>query len=370
MKKRWRWVLVIISLMVAAPLLILLLIHFTPEPPVTAMERARKAISRAEYAHARVYARKLYDEAQSLYDSGVINWQRQNRRFIYFRHYDAVADYARKSEAKAVEATENSSSTSAGMKTRIREKISKLNKLSAEIDTLFTTYPLDAEIRNRISKGKFMLKESEVLFESGDYYRAYRELTDSEYLLSASYDHASADLKNYFKAYSTWKMWIDKTLSDSKRSHDYSIIIDKFSRKCFVYLAGKKKYEFNAELGTNWAGNKRLKGDKATPEGMYRITGKFDRGRTKYYKALLLNYPNDEDRKRFLSEIENGTLPSTASIGGLIEIHGEGGKGVDWTEGCIALKDSHMDVLYKLARKGTPVTIVGSMTDLQSIMNR
>ena len=33
-----------------------------------------------------------------------------------------------------------------------------------------------------------------------------------------------------------------------------------------------------------------------------------------------------------------------AKIGGLIEIHGNGGKGIDWTEGCIALTDKEIDI--------------------------
>jgi len=370
MKKGWRWVSVIIIIIISAPLVILLLIHLTPEPPAAGMEKARKAITEAEAVNASTYSRKLYDEALALYDSAMVSWQRQNRRFIYFRNFDEVAGYAGRSESRALEAAENSSAMSTNLENRIRKKYTILNRLSAEIDTLFGTYPLNAEIRNRISRGKLLLKESEILYDNGDYFSAYRKLTDSENLLTASYEHASSDLKDYFKAYSTWKKWIDKTLNDSRSSHSYSIIIDKFSRKCLVYLRGKMKYEFNAELGSNWVGNKRLKGDKATPEGMYRIAGKFEGGKTKYYKALLLNYPNDDDRERFLSEVKNGTLPSTASIGGLIEIHGQGGKGVDWTEGCIALQDKAMDVLYRLVRKGTPVTIVGSMIDLQSILKR
>jgi L,D-peptidoglycan transpeptidase YkuD (ErfK/YbiS/YcfS/YnhG family) len=57
-------------------------------------------------------------------------------------------------------------------------------------------------------------------------------------------------------------------------------------------------------------------------------------------------------------------------IGGLIEIHGNGGKGIDWTEGCIALTDSEMDSVFKIVKVGTPVTIVGSMHDLQHVLNR
>jgi murein L,D-transpeptidase YafK len=108
----------------------------------------------------------------------------------------------------------------------------------------------------------------------------------------------------------------------------------------------------------------------ATPEGMYKITKKIEGSKTKYYKALLLNYPNDEDKENFKSEIERGSLPASARIGDLIEIHGNGGKGIDWTEGCIALTDKEMDVVYKIARVGTPVTIIGSMVELKDVVNK
>ncbi len=103
---------------------------------------------------------------------------------------------------------------------------------------------------------------------------------------------------------------------------------------------------------------------------MYKIVKKFDGGKTKYYKALLLDYPNEEDKQKFKAEIDRGSLPRSARMGGLIEIHGNGGKGIDWTEGCIALTDKEMDTVFKLTRAGTPVTIVGSMVDLKHVMNR
>jgi murein L,D-transpeptidase YafK len=252
----------------------------------------------------------------------------------------------------------------------LKGKLDSLKDLISEINELFTTYPLTSEIRSRISMGKMLLIEAEIAYKKGQYLQANRKVTDSEYLLTDSYENAAANLKNYFKSYSTWKNWVDKTINDSKKNRDYSIIIDKFSRKCFIYHNGTIKYEYEAELGKNWVGDKRVNGDKATPEGMYKITKKFDGSKTKYYKALLLDYPNDEDKEKFNSEIARGSLPSSATIGSLIEIHGNGGKGIDWTEGCIALTDKEMDVVFKIAKTGTPVTIVGSMVDLQNVVNR
>ena len=63
-------------------------------------------------------------------------------------------------------------------------------------------------------------------------------------------------------------------------------------------------------------------------------------------------------------------MPASATIGSMIEIHGNGGKGVDWTDGCIALTDSDMDKVFGIAKVGTTVTIVGSMVDLKNIAKR
>jgi hypothetical protein len=300
----------------------------------------------------------------------MVNWQKENQKFFYFRDYEKVVTFAKISASKAGEAGENSKTSSSNLKINLKQKIESLTILVKELSELFDAYPLTEETRNRISRGKMLLEEADIAFEKGMYLQANRKITDSEYLLTESFKSATENLKNYFGSYSLWKKWVDLTVNESKRNNDYSLIIDKFSRKCYVYFNGRKKYEFDAELGKNWVGDKRVKGDMATPEGMYKITKKFDGRKTKYYKALLLDYPNDEDTARFKSEIANGSLPPTAKIGGLIEIHGDGGKGIDWTEGCVALTNREMDLIYRIVKVGTPVTIVGSMVDLDNIVNR
>ena len=99
------------------------------------------------------------------------------------------------------------------------------------------------------------------------------------------------------------------------------------------------------------------------------MTKKLGSNNTKYYKALLIDYPNASDKAEFKKELARGTLPKNAKLGGMIEIHGNGGKGIDWTEGCVALSDSEMDVLFKLVKEGTPVTIVGSTLKLEQLID-
>ena len=38
---------------------------------------------------------------------------------------------------------------------------------------------------------------------------------------------------------------------------------------------------------------------------------------------------------------------------------GDGGRGKDWTRGCVALSNSDIDDLFRRVGVGTPVTIVG-----------
>ena len=114
------------------------------------------------------------------------------------------------------------------------------------------------------------------------------------------------------------------------------------------------------ELGFNWIADKVQEGDGATPEGRYRVVKRMDNLSSEYYKALLIDYPNAEDRAEFSRLRRRGELPPGARIGGLIEIHGSGGRKHDWTNGCVAVTNAEMDELFPRVTVGTPVTIIGS----------
>ena len=137
------------------------------------------------------------------------------------------------------------------------------------------------------------------------------------------------------------------------------IVVKKGQRRLFLYQQGELLKTYPVDLGTNPKGPKICQGDMKTPEGEYFIVQKKDRGQTKFYQAFLLNYPNEADKIRFDLAVKNGLLPKELGMGGLIEIHGEGvgGVGVDWTNGCIALYNRHMEELFSQVQVGTPVWI-------------
>lgn len=158
-----------------------------------------------------------------------------------------------------------------------------------------------------------------------------------------------------------WRHLADLTVRESRLRHETAIVVDKYHRRLVVYRNGRPIAAYTVELGANGLERKAYAGDRATPEGRYRIVTKKHGGATKYHKALLLDYPNAEDRERYRALSRAGEVPPGAGIGSLIEIHGEGGSGRDWTDGCIALTNQEMDELYKLVTVSTKVTIVGRL---------
>lgn len=157
-----------------------------------------------------------------------------------------------------------------------------------------------------------------------------------------------------------WREWARQGIEESRRTGRPALVVDKRAQMAVLWSRGKPARGFEVELGYNGLQRKLRSGDGATPEGLYRVVRKKDRGETKYYKALLLDYPNDEDRRRFRDAKANGEVHRSSSIGGLIEVHGEGGRGANWTDGCVAVTNEEMDYLFQKLAVGSPVVIVGS----------
>jgi hypothetical protein len=159
-----------------------------------------------------------------------------------------------------------------------------------------------------------------------------------------------------------WQRWQRETIAWSRREGRVAIVVVKDTHTMTVYVRGEAVKSYTVELGFNWIADKLQEGDGATPEGRYRVVKRMDNLSSEYYKALLIDYPNADDRAEFSRLRRRGDLPPAARIGGLIEIHGSGGRKRDWTNGCVAVTNAEMDEIFPRVTVGTPVTIIGSDT--------
>lgn len=350
-------------------LMVLLFRALVPEPPQHEVELARAAIAKARDHQSEVYSPRLFREAQNNYDSAMTVWRSENERYILFRDYENVIAFASAAQKKANEATLNTIKRSTSLKANLESEIRRIKAEMASFEKIFLSMPLPQDVKKKHARGKLLLREAEVDLQRENYVNGNLKLNEANEYISGTYNLARDNLEAYFKHYSDWQEWATSTIIESRKSGSYAIVVEKIPAVCHLYLAGKKKYTFEVEFGKNWLGDKMSRGDNATPEGKYMVTKKLSKGSTIYYKALMINYPNKIDIQEFNERIRNGKLPADARIGDMIEIHGEGGKGANWTQGCVALRNADMDILYKYATKGTPVTIIGSTLTLNEFFS-
>ena len=346
-------------------------IYFTfPVPPIAQLEAARKALHDAKINQSETFAESLHRDATHNYESAIKYWKKENDKIWFRRDYTMVAFLANKARLGAIAASKKSTTNKRDISTKLSTLLKELNEDCAYFESTFKHIPLPASLPKLALKSKLLLTEAELALERGDLNLANKNADMSHDLIIKVLKGGSEFVRDYFDDYPRWKSQYDRVVRQSKSSGGYAIIVDKFAFCCYLYSSGKEVARYDAEFGNNWVGKKQFQGDKATPEGIYSITRKKQAASTIYHRALLLNYPNEEDYQRFKKTKKEGRLSKRARIGGLIEIHGNGGQGANWTEGCIALSNKDMESLFSKVSVDTPVLIVGSLKSFSELFNR
>jgi lipoprotein-anchoring transpeptidase ErfK/SrfK len=140
------------------------------------------------------------------------------------------------------------------------------------------------------------------------------------------------------------------------------IVIDKSSYELYVYDKLGWFATYPVVFGNSSLDDKKMEGDRNTPEGNFKITGK--RVHEKWDRFMSLDYPTAESLAKFNERRQRGEIPANASPGGGIGIHGTWphedyviDRYQNWTNGCISLKNEDVEDLYSYVPVGTPVTI-------------
>jgi hypothetical protein len=362
----------IVGLCITIPILgFLLLISFrAPKAPIDFIGIARVALSEAGKQGAEKYASVEYKIAAASWDSLLSEWRSQNEIIFVKRNYSRLIQLADSVINFSELAGENARKSRHDIQTAVDIDLDILKATIVRIDSIYQKIPLSAKVYRDIASSKIVYAEAELANDRMEFHEAAKMLSECHLLLNSAEKYIDETLHGYFESYEQWVKWKEETITWSRRNHQVAILVDKIAHKCYIINNGKIVQEFDAEFGPNWIGTKNHKGDKATPEGKYFISKKLDTKQTKYYKALLINYPNADDKKRYEKAVREGAIKAGTGIGNLIEIHGTGGQGVNWTDGCVALDNIDMDKVFRLASVNTPVTIIGSMKPLDAIYKK
>jgi hypothetical protein len=353
--------------MLAGTAFVLCWIFGVEEVPVSDFDAARKALNEARISKAEIYSTAYFTRSEDLFDSAMVRWREQNDRFILNRDYGTARNFALESVRYAVLARTESQEGSISLPLELGREIEFLRRQLEAKQELLLRMPLPDQVITRLNEGRLKLSEAESAYCRSDYFLCREKTAEAGTSLRLVFETSSRLLTDYYKDYVQWEKWARNTIQASARSRSPVIIIDKMAKEARVYVRGTSVWSFRVEMGRNWMGDKHYQGDRATPEGYYTVVDKKEHPHTMYFRALLIDYPNSEDTRRFNQEKRAGIIPESSRIGGNIEIHGDGGLGRDWTDGCIALKNTDMEVLYALVNRGTRVTIVGSLKPMEEL---
>ena len=144
--------------------------------------------------------------------------------------------------------------------------------------------------------------------------------------------------------------------AELKHARIDKVLVLKSERQLQLIERGRVIKQYRVSLGKQPVGRKLREGDLRTPEGFYWIDWR--KTSDKYNLAMHISYPNqqDQDNARKL-----GKAP-----GGMIMIHGTPideefpewyFHTLDWTSGCIALRNDDMREVWQLVKDGTLIEI-------------
>jgi len=134
------------------------------------------------------------------------------------------------------------------------------------------------------------------------------------------------------------------------------ILVIKSERKLHLLHQGKVLKSYRISLGKKPLGAKEREGDQRTPEGIYWIDWR--QKSVNFNLSMHISYPNQHDRER---AEKAGVRP-----GGMIMIHGTPistkfpdwfFRGLDWTDGCIALTNADMREVWERVADNTLIEI-------------
>ncbi|MGC3975433.1 MAG: L,D-transpeptidase [Nitrospira sp.] len=245
---------------------------------------------------------------------------------------------------------------------KIEQRLRLLNSRVGDIGSrvVLGEHPVETEVH---------VKQARLFLEQGQFEHSIQASEQAGRILLTQTALLTNELGRYADddLIAAWRESAQRTIEWSRTHRAQAIVVSKADRVLTLYKNGRKVLTYPIRLGSRGIRAKQHYGDGATPEGEYRIQRKRGPGQTPYFRALILDYPNMDDQRRFEEAQKAGLIPKSQHMPGLIQLHGIAQGISDQPYGSIVLDNPQIAQLFDQVAVGTPVNIVGALESQNSI---
>ncbi len=330
-------------------------------PPTFTRASAKKALDDARKSPAPRWAAASLAAAETAWRASEAEFRRQEVSILPLRDFRRARRDYEDAERLAKRAADEGTHARVEARAAADREMTESGRAVETCQAIGDAMSLARYDRALLTSSSIAMNEARYLFARDEFPAAAERARQAAIQAKRVTDRAVQNAQRFAepRLIRTWQRQVEDTVAWSGKTGSPAIVVLKENHRLDLYDGGRLVRSYAADMGYRSFNDKMRAGDAATPEGRYHIVSKRGPGDATYYRAFDLDYPNADDRTAFERLKRTGQIPRGARLGGSIQIHGEGGRGKDWTRGCIALKNNDMDDLFRRVGIGTPVTIVG-----------
>jgi hypothetical protein len=231
------------------------------------------------------FAPQAYGEYSAALQAGQDLLTTERSKFLWFRDYDPVAkvfsdviEQGEKARTAALQAKAQETTDLNLQIIKVGERLRVLRNLADDVR--------DKKLSSRsLSRAEVLIDEARGHVKNGDWAKARRAISEASLNLDGAVKATRERLSRFAdgKQISQWRNQVANAIQRSRSSGGYLIVVNKLDRQLTLYKAGQQVKSYPAGMGINYLTDKLYSGDRATPEGEYRIIRKLPA--SKFYKA-------------------------------------------------------------------------------------
>ena len=176
-----------------------------PEVPVEEIHKARLALSHAGKSEASKYDITNYGHANELWDSLLIEWNRQNKLFALKRNYSKLIQISEEVVYYAEKAAGYAEQNKSDLQITIEADKIVLQDILENFNLVYNKLPIDANIYNDFIKAGLLYAEGESAVERKEFLKAYSLIREGKLIAEKCNSAIFDTLSSYYNNFPKWK---------------------------------------------------------------------------------------------------------------------------------------------------------------------